>query len=642
MAEAQTAETCAYGTLRFIPQVGATPFFAWAGAQVAGTCDVPDVQRMMWWETACRFLKQLEAAHPPFAPWSDAVARIQPDSTKIDPLGMGWRALLQAIGVPDYPRQSRLTDPEALVWWTACPYLEVARLGLMLTADWLNQSYRVMLLGSLQITLLQFEAWRRIFGQMQKHLPSRAEMVVHRRLWESGIACRTLDDGRIVIGEGCRQTTINDLATTGPLDRPHRWHIPIYTVTGSIGKTTTVRLLWLLLATSGKRLALAASDGAWIGETQVASGDCIGGRAANTLLKNPSVEAAIFEQGRGGFLKQGVPYARSDIGVLLNVDAVHLGLDGIETVEEMANLKAHGLSPAKIAVLNLDDPQCERLGAHRLPESCVWFSASASAEQQRERSLRSRGTAGVERDAEGWPQAIVIWENGEPAKVLSLSEVRPYQGLLGEKTVEELLAVVCAAWFGPLPVGDWDLTKLRLDGRNHLFRTSVHKLGSTVYVLDKAGERPSLGLLRTAIADLATRESADWRIVVLSRSASEPPERHLLSVRLLYDAFDEFVCFDRPQTYTLPHALPIYAPGSIPVLLRDEAVRLNGEHGLDKPVTAVSDWAHAEQFLNDRLAKLARKTLVLINQPSTASQGLNKKIIAFVNGQPIVGSFGPE
>lgn len=642
MAEAQENPGSAYHKVVFTFLPGATPSFAWGGARVTATCEVPSRSWLEWWNAACQLLEQVASVHPRFAAWSAQAVAARANETPFDPLGTGWRALLTSLGMPDYPWQLRVSNRDVLVWNAACPYDEAAKLSMMLTCDWLNRSYDAWHLGEAELRRAQLGAWCDAFDRLAALLPSPADMALHHELWERGIAWEALAGKKIRIGEGSRQAVVEDLKTTASFDDPDRWRVPIYTVTGSIGKTTTARLLWQLLRTSGQRLALTASDGAWIGETRVAKGDCIGGITAKALLRNPRVDAAVFEQGRGGLLHQGVPYARSDIGVLLNVDAVHLGADDIETVEEMAKLKAHGLLPARIAVLNFDDVHCQRIGAMRSPKSCVWFSTTATAEAQQEQSRYCFGTAGIEREPDGTPSSIVIWTDGKPEKVLSLAGVAPYQGLLGEKTLEELLAVICAAWFGPLPIEDWDLRKLRLDGSNHLFRTSVHRLGNIIYVLDKAGEEASLKMLGTAIKGLAAHEAVDRRIVVLARSAGETPERHLQSARLLYGLMDEFICFDRPETYMLSHALPNYRLGSIPLLLRDEFERLNSEHCTAKPVTVLPDWTATETHLQSRLPKLGGKTLVLINQPATASYGLNERIVGFVNGHPIAGPVGPE
>ncbi len=636
--EANQALPFGYRNWAASARCGATPEFAWAGIRTNAQCLVPRKEWPVWWRAALLLLEKLAETHPPLGDWLARARAVDTARARFDPLAAGWQALSAALGLPDYPMQARAGPEDAIVWHSACPYLGVAHLGLSLTQGWLVLACAGWKQGGLRIKADRLEKWRGDFDRLPAMLPDSDIMGLHRDLWRRGVAWRWEGGRRTRVGVGDRQAVIEGAGCPGQFDDPDEWRVPIYTVTGSVGKTTTVRMLSQLLANSGKRLALTASDGAWIGATQVAHGDCIGGLSAETLLNSPDVEAALFEQGRGGIIKHGVPYARSDVAVLINVQDVHLGLDGVDTLEDMARVKAMGVRPARVAVLNHEDAQCRRIGARRPADSCVWFSLTASPDRLRDVSAGALGAAGVERDENGEPLALAVWRAGRPECRLSLDGVAPYHGLLGEKTVEELLAVVAAAWFGPLPVSDWQacLRALRLDNTNHLFRTSVHRRGEVLYVLDKAGEESSLDVLREAIENLAEREGIARRVAVVARAAGEPPERHRESARLLHGFMDEFICFDRPVSYTYPTALPVYAPGSIPLLLRDEFARLNAERGTDKPVTVVEDWAAAEACLREYLSGLEGKVLVLINQPSTADVDLNDSIVAFVTDREAV------
>jgi hypothetical protein len=302
--------------------------------------------------------------------------------------------------------------------------------------------------------------------------------------------------------------------------------------------------------------------------------------------------------------------------VLLNVREVHIGVDGIDSVEQMADLKAHGLACARLAVLNLDDAQCRRLGEARPADACVWFSRIAGDAELGERSRRAAGTVGVVRDPAGVPLSLSTWRHGQ--------------------TLEELLAAVSAAWFGPLSLDDWDerLAALRLDSENHLFRSSLHQAGDICFVLDKAAESASLESLGEVLQAIARRERIDRIIGVMTRAAGEHPDRHRESVAWAHGLIDELLCFDRPDTYTTKIALPCYAPGSIPGLLADEWRRLNAERGEDRPVEVFPDWDAVQAYLQRRLSKRGERCLVLINQPSTNVFELNRRIVDFVLAWP--------
>lgn len=554
-----------------------------------------------------------------------------------DPLNLTWRILHHALGFSDYPlKVSYQVKDDGFMYMTLisfCPYLDFVKKALKLFLNLLNTSIEIV---SRKLTEVNYK-WplllNKAFDQLILLLPPVQIRLLHRKLWDKYIAWEWLGNEKTRIGVGVNQTVFTGVPELDLFNDPTSWSVPIYTITGSVGKTTTTRLLWQLLQNTGKTLALAVSDGAWIGLKKVSDGDCIGGRSAQALLKSPVVEGAVFEQGRGGLIKQGVPYSKSDVAILLNVQSVHLGIDGIHSLEQMADTKVTGLRPARIWVLNYDDTQCRRISAQHAAKDTVWFSVSSNLGEVQILSRESLGVLSVARDADDEPVALCIFQSGHEIQRLDLTGVAPYHGLLGEKTLEELLAAVAAAWFGPLIVNDWPnrLSALRLDSSNHTFRTSIHRQGQVIFVLDKAAELASLTNLKQVMQELAEREGCQRGIVVLTRSAGETPERHQESAEVLHSFMDEFVCFDRPDTYTTPHALPIYSPGSIPQLLKNYFEQLNEAAGVNKPVVLAEDWAGAQKYLLEKLSNVQVKTLVLINQPGTGLTELNQQILEFSN-----------
>ncbi len=134
--------------------------------------------------------------------------------------------------------------------------------------------------------------------------------------------------------------------------------IPIVSITGTNGKTTTVRMVSHILRISGKKVGFTTTEGIYIGNERIVKGDTTGPWSAKVVLKDPSVEVAVFETARGGILREGLGYDYADIGCVLNVSEDHLGLRGIETVEEMAEVKSVVIEAVKkegFAVLNACD-----------------------------------------------------------------------------------------------------------------------------------------------------------------------------------------------------------------------------------------------------------------------------------------------
>ncbi|HEY5860554.1 MAG TPA: cyanophycin synthetase, partial [Actinomycetota bacterium] len=142
-----------------------------------------------------------------------------------------------------------------------------------------------------------------------------------------------------------------------PAGSPSR--IPIVAVTGSNGKTTTVRMIAHVMKNMGRKVGLTSTDGIYIDGRLTKRVDASGPRSAQTVLQNPRVDFAVFEVARGGILREGLGYGRNDVAVVLNVTGDHLGLREIDTIEQLAAVKrviVEAVPRDGYAVLNADDP----------------------------------------------------------------------------------------------------------------------------------------------------------------------------------------------------------------------------------------------------------------------------------------------
>ena len=135
--------------------------------------------------------------------------------------------------------------------------------------------------------------------------------------------------------------------------------IPVIAVTGTNGKTTTTRLIAHLFRNTGKIVGFTTTDGVYLQNRMVRKGDMTGPFAANIVLSNPTVEVAVLETARGGILRAGTGFDEADVGIVLNVAADHLGLRGINTIEQLADVKSVVAAIVKRsghAILNADEP----------------------------------------------------------------------------------------------------------------------------------------------------------------------------------------------------------------------------------------------------------------------------------------------
>lgn len=139
-----------------------------------------------------------------------------------------------------------------------------------------------------------------------------------------------------------------------------RAQVPVASVTGTNGKTTTTRLLAHMAMTAGLRTGWSSTDGVVVQGTVVELGDYSGPAGAQAVLAAPGVQCAVLETARGGLLLRGMGVVANDVSVVTNVSADHLGLQGIETVDQLAEVKAiitRVTSPTGWCVLNGDDPR---------------------------------------------------------------------------------------------------------------------------------------------------------------------------------------------------------------------------------------------------------------------------------------------
>ncbi|MBF2005428.1 MAG: cyanophycin synthetase [Chlorogloeopsis fritschii C42_A2020_084] len=172
--------------------------------------------------------------------------------------------------------------------------------------------------------------------------------------------------------------------------------IPILSVTGTNGKTTTTRLLAHIFKQTGKVIGYTTTDGTYIGDYLVEAGDNTGPQSAQLILQDPTVEVAVLETARGGIVRSGLAFEAANVGVVLNVAADHLGLSDIDTIDQLAHLKsvvAEAVFPDGYAVLNADDPRVAAM-AERTKANIAYFTMNPNSELVRNH-IQKGGVAAV-------------------------------------------------------------------------------------------------------------------------------------------------------------------------------------------------------------------------------------------------------
>jgi cyanophycin synthetase len=234
--------------------------------------------------------------------------------------------------------------------------------------------------------------------------------------------------------------------------------IPIVAVTGTNGKTTTSRMISHIFKGMGRKVGMTSTDGVVIDERLVIRADASGPKSARMVLQNPRVDFAVFEVARGGILREGLGYERNDVAVVLNVQPDHLGLRGVDTVEQLADVKAvlvEAVPRDGHAVLNADDPLVRAM-RRRCSGEVVWFSMAEPGSEEREmidQHCRRGGKALVLEPSDRGEMIVV--RHGRRDMQLAWTHLLPATfGGRARMNVQNTLAAAAAAFAAGAPLHD--------------------------------------------------------------------------------------------------------------------------------------------------------------------------------------------
>jgi cyanophycin synthetase len=187
--------------------------------------------------------------------------------------------------------------------------------------------------------------------------------------------------------------------------------IPIAALTGTNGKTTTARMLAHIHKLAGHHVGLTSTDGVYIDGQRTVPGDMTGPVATRMVLSDPSVDVAVLEIARGGLLRAGMGVRHCDVGAMLNVKADHLGLRGIGTVEQLAEVKRIVVEVARdTAILNADDPLCLKMADYTEAKHLCYVTTNPAHELVGEHI--QAGGRGVVLESGIKGQMITIYDHG--------------------------------------------------------------------------------------------------------------------------------------------------------------------------------------------------------------------------------------
>jgi cyanophycin synthetase len=314
--------------------------------------------------------------------------------------------------------------------------------------------------------------------------------------------------------------------------------IPLVAVTGTNGKTTTVRLIAHVLAANKLRVGMTGTDGVYVNRRRIDSGDCSGPRSARNVLLHPDVDAAVFETARGGVLREGLGFDRCDVAVVTNIgDGDHLGMNYIDTAEELAAVKrviVQNVAPGGSAVLNAADPLVAAM-APFCPGSVIFFAA----DRHHPVLLAHHANGGriVYRDGD----ALVACEDEAQQRVALADVPLTRGGSLGFQ-VENTMAALGALW--ALRV-DWRVIRSALrgfvsDAASAPGRFNVFDWRGATLIADYGHNTDAMRALVQATESMPAQK----RVVVISGAGDRRDEDIRRQTEILGQSFDHVVLYE--------------------------------------------------------------------------------------------------
>lgn len=258
--------------------------------------------------------------------------------------------------------------------------------------------------------------------------------------------------------------------------------IPIVSITGTNGKTTTTRLIKHVLSLDGKIVGMTSTSGIYIGNECILKGDNTGPTSARIVLSNRNVEAAVLETARGGIVRKGLGYDVADVGVIVNISEDHIGLDNLNSIQDLAFVKSlvvEAVKPDGYAVLNADDEMTGYV-LERVKCKVILFS------RDRNNPLILGQLKSNEKAVYVKGDTIYVYDGTKAFPLIKLKDIPITMGGIAECNIENSLAAISALFALKVPfnVIKKGLKTFMPDVKSNPGRFNIFDMGDFKVMLD--------------------------------------------------------------------------------------------------------------------------------------------------------------
>jgi cyanophycin synthetase len=374
-----------------------------------------------------------------------------------------------------------------------------------------------------------------------------------------------VDHRHVSAGEGTGSVIWPAARLPDPDDVPwNRVHdVPVALVTGSNGKTTTVRLLTSILTTAGRVTGYTCTDGVFAAGELLARGDYAGPEGARILLRDDRVEAAVLETARGGLLRRGLAVERAEVAVVTNIAEDHFGEFGVYDLAALTDAKlvvARAIGPSGRLVLNAEDRSLVR-AAERLTTPIVWFALDGDSPLVA-RHVAAGGEACVV-DA-----GVFVLRRGSARETVAPVASAPitFGGAARHNVANALAAIAGAHALGvPTDVIARGLTAFQGSATDNPGRANLYEVGGVRVVVDFAHNPPGMA----ALGDIAAALPALRRLVTVGQAGDRDDDAIRELARAAHALHPDHVVVKEMEKYRRGRAR-----GEVPRLLITELRRL--------------------------------------------------------------------